>query len=564
MAVANKNASHDGLFDNRTVIPKWKAPNKAIETDHPNTDVLARRKVTASKWGKQLLSSYNQAPSVSSANELYELAMMYKGSIEIPNHLHKSAIGLRNRILAASEESTKFTAEKDNLEVGESLNNTHNRSRESISKLKATLRENPEVPFAWSELSRNYLVVGEPSKAMKAMQCAIKLAKNNRYIQRAATRLFVHLRESDRALNLLRSSPMVIKDPWLLSAEIATTSKINKTSPYVSKARELLESTKFDDYQKSELASALGTLELEHGVTKKAKELFKRSLFSPTENSLAQAQWASNNDSKIIIPQEAWTSALSHEALTLAARHDGRWEDTLKECACWLSDEPYSIQAAILGSYIGFWPGTHSRAEQFATAGLLSENNNCDSTNIMLLNNRAVARAYQGNLNDAYSDFESAIVLSDGKDSTHLLATLGLIAYRSGIPDLGADCYLKSIAWFNEIKDKPSAALAMMFFLREYTKVDKDVIPLALDMSKKIYNSPLSQQLPELKGVANLIISEIDLTDVSTFNHKLNASKDTIANQAKKFSIPNKSLISISTSKDPARFLSLLVQKVGV
>ena len=182
----------------------------------------------------------------------------------------------------------------------------------------------------------------------------------------------------------------------------------------------------------------------------------------------------------------------------------------------------------------------------------------------MLLNNRAVARACQGNLNDAYSDFESAIVLSDGKDTAHLLATLGLIAYRSGMLDLGAECYSKSIAWFNETKDKASAVLAMLFFLREYTKVEKDIIPFASDMSKKICNSPLSQQLPELKGLANLIISEINLTDASSFKYQLHASKEDIANQAKKFSIPNKALISISTSNDPARFLNLLVQKVGV
>jgi tetratricopeptide (TPR) repeat protein len=558
--VANKEVSVESVLRHRTVIPKWNAPDKAVERDQPNAEVLKRRKILANTWRQKLLSTYEQSPSASSAYELYELSLMYQGSIEIPNKILKESNELRTQVNSSFSEKIVIEPQLDSLGVEASLEATHLNSRASVGKLKTILRENSDVPFAWSELARHYLVLGEPEKAKKSMQCAIRLARNNRYIQRAATRLFVHLREPDRALHLLRASPMVTKDPWLLSAEIAASTKIDKTSSYISFARNIINSRDVGDYQKSELASALGTLEMENGVTKKAKELFNRSLISPTENSLAQAQWA-NNQGKIIIPNTAWMTTQSHEALTLAARQDGRWDDVLKECALWLRDEPYSIQAALLGSYFGFRPDTYSTAVQFATAGLLSENNNCDSINIMLLNNRAVALTYQSKLKEAYTDFEKAIALSDSKESAHLLATLGLISYRSGEPDFGAECYLKSIAWFHEVKDKGSALLASVYFLREHIRINREITPLALSMAKKAVASASTYNLPELQALSDLLIQEIENNENETEFSELHAvSLNDLSSHTSKFLIPRKALIRLSADQDPARFLDVWIK----
>jgi len=555
--VAKNDVSLEGVLSNRTVIPKWKAPEKAIERDQPNDLILNRRKAALDKWHQKLLSTYKQAPSTYSANELFELSTIYQGDTKLSKDILKDSLNLRNKFNLPKNEMKVSEPQISYLEVEDSLEATHDNSKKSVNKLKALLRNNPNVPFAWSELSRHYLVLGEPDKAKKSMQGAIQLAKNNRYIQRAATRLFVHLREPDRALHLLRSSPMVSKDPWLLSAEIATASQMNKTSTFISSARNILNSEQFGDYQKSELASALGTLEIEHGVTKKAKELFKKSLIAPTENSLAQAQWA-NNEGKIIIPDNAWRTQ-SYEALTLIARQEGRWEDTLKECALWLKDEPYSIQAAILGSYLAFQPGAYRSAEQFATAGLLSENNNCDSINVMLLNNRAVAFSFQNKLEDAYADFEKAMALPDAKESAHLLATLGLIAYKNGDMELGTECYLKSIAWFHELKDKDSALLASMYFLREYIKYYPSETPFALKMAKKAGLSASVHNLPELGALSDLLIKETENIVLNIKSVSVISTSD-LTDHANKFQVPNKALIRMSADKDPAKFLNLFVK----
>ena len=49
----------------------------------------------------------------------------------------------------------------------------------------------------------------------------------------------------------------------------------------------------------SELASSIGTVELLYGSNKKSRELFKKSLISPNDNTLAQVEWAATKDKNL-------------------------------------------------------------------------------------------------------------------------------------------------------------------------------------------------------------------------------------------------------------------------
>ena len=50
----------------------------------------------------------------------------------------------------------------------------------------------------------------------------------------------------------------------------------------------------------SELISELATLDLQSGRDKRSRQLFVRALVDPTENSLAQAEWALQKDPRVI------------------------------------------------------------------------------------------------------------------------------------------------------------------------------------------------------------------------------------------------------------------------
>ena len=532
------------ILKNRTVIPRWKSPQQAVETSNFDQAQVSRRTTLGDPWIKHLTETFKQFPSPSTANELYETALIYGHANDLSPPVIKLSKQLQST--AVLPYATLWwndmapTPKQAPLVLGNTLNVHEETARLKIHQLRKLLAENPNRPFCWSELARHFLVVAEQDKAIQCMQAALQLAKHNRYLCRAATRMFVHVKDTDRALSILRSEPALKSDPWLLAAEIATSSTTNKQSHFLDVARRLIASNQFKENQLSELAAAVGTVELVHGATKRAKALFNKSLIAPTENSLAQAQWAVERDIKFIIPLAAWQTPASHEANTFASRQAHNWRKALQACAAWLADEPFSLRPALMGSYLGFRPEYQAMAEQFATAGLSS-----NSTNILLLNNRAVARAYQGKIKEAYTDVQTALEHKSARDDAHLLATLGLIAFRSGMPVLGREYYEQSIAWFSQSKDQASVASALLYLLREEIQIDRSAIPQAVDQAKRIAKLPIVMRQPELIGMTELVLEEAHTAANTspTSNDRIlimPASPEEFSRQGSLFNVPKK------------------------
>lgn len=536
----NKNSIH-ALLKDRAVIPKWKPPQQAVETYSIDKEVMNKRMQSGSQWIRHLESTYEQAPTTITSNELYETALMYGNfNLQSPivKKLPQKVLGAPNK-LSTSPLQYGAAPTTPPLILGESVDVHDKVARQEISRLRKLLGSNPARPFCWTELSRNYLVLGEKDKAIRSMNAALQLAKHNRYLCRVATRLFVHVNDVDQALHLLRREPSIKNDPWLLAAEIASSSISNKQSKLIDSAKKLITSDKYNKNQLSELASAVGSVELMHGTIKRAKELFQTSLIAPTDNSLAQAQWAVEQDSKIVIPATAWQTTTSYEARTLASRMAHDWRNALHTCASWLADEPFSERAALIGSYLGFRPEHAAIAEQFATAGL-----RCASDNISLLNNRAVARVYQGKLEDAYKDVQEALLHKKARDNAYLMATIGLIAFRNGMHEFGRKCYGKSIGWFSDQKDSAAVASAILYLLREEILIDKTVIPQAVEMAKRISKLPILLKHPEIAGMTQLVFEEAR----AGTNNNLTPNRNSIASEvefnycASLFHLPTKAI----------------------
>ena len=497
--------SLEAVLNKRTVIPRWKPPQLAVETDTSDKKRLFSRSKLGAYWIKYLESEFQLFPTESTAIELFETASIY-GSLEnLPPNVRK----LSKKIQSKSDNITSTSNQNISshmrlpLVLGEPVDTHEMLARQEINRLRRLLAENTGRPFCWSELSRNYLVVGEKEKATRSMNAALQLAKHNRYLCRAATRLFVHVDDKDRALHILRTEPAIKSDPWLLAAEIATSTVSQKQSKLIDVGRRLITSNQFNGNQLSELAAALGTVELMNGSIKHAKSMFQASLIAPTDNSLAQAQWAVDQDTKIVIPDSAWQTPDSCEAKTLASRQAHDWENAIRTCILWLADEPFSIRPAMLGSYLCFRPEHVGIAEQFATAGL-----RCNNANKMLLNNRAVARVYQGKISEAYKDIKIALQDNEARDDAHLLATLGLTAFRSGKPELGREYYQLSIGWFSHLKERASVASAMLYWLREEIRINKLAIPQSIEIAQRISKMPIAMKHPELFGMAQLLLEE--------------------------------------------------------
>src|SRR5204862_4048436 len=154
------------------------------------------------------------------------------------------------------------------------------------------------------------------------------------------------------AHELLRRMPVTREDPWLLASEIAAADLNGKTSRLVKRGREMLASANYAPFHLAELATAIGSLELKAGNAKAARKLFQKALRQPTENSLAQIEWASERLSGIRINPQQFSIPYSHEARALYSHSAADWKRAVAESIKWLADEPFSTRPAVLGSFI--------------------------------------------------------------------------------------------------------------------------------------------------------------------------------------------------------------------
>ena len=166
-----------------------------------------------------------------------------------------------------------------------------------ILRLRRRVVDDPRNVLCWLELGRNYARLGQTDKATRAIRSALAVAPDHRFVLRSAARFFLHAGEAEQAHDILRRSRATPHDPWLLAAEIAVATVVDRSSRLVKPAQGLLASDRFRPFHTAEMASALATMELVEGSAKRARKLFDASLRDPTENSVAQAQWAAQQQS---------------------------------------------------------------------------------------------------------------------------------------------------------------------------------------------------------------------------------------------------------------------------
>jgi hypothetical protein len=335
------------------------------------------------------------------------------------------------------------------------------RSRERVKKLRSILYKNLRNPIRLVELALEYAVLGNQRRAKRTMISAVALAPSNRYVLRSAARLFVHLGEAERAHYVLRRAPSLHSDPWLLSAEIATSSLLGRTSSLVKAGISQLEGHTFNDFHTSELASAIATLEMENANSKQARKLFRRALRNPTENSIAQAEWASRVLGNL--PIEEADAPLNYEALAWHYQMQHNWEDALTQGKGWVLDQPFAAGPVLFAGRMAGLLEQYELFEALCRFGLRA-----NPTHKMLRNNLAFALAS----NDAADAAERELSKIDrgSLDDEHkivLTATEGLIHFRKRDLHTGRALYRRAIELAKESNWPSYVARAYVYLARE-------------------------------------------------------------------------------------------------
>ena len=332
-----------------------------------------------------------------------------------------------------------------------------------IRRLRSRLALQPRNAIAWVELSREYAIRGRSERALRAMRTAVGLVDGNRFVLRSATRLLVHSKSADEADHMLLGREATKHDPWLLAAQIAVASVVGYRSPLLKRAKAIVADQRFSPKHLTELASALATVEFENGSLVGSRRLFRQSLIDPTENSVAQADWAARRMEGLGVPSAALEQSHTFEARTWRLFAETHWQEGLAACDDWLADEPFSSRPAMIGSYHALVAAhDYHRAEKFALEGLQS-----NPKHPGLLNNLAVALADQGKLDEAERALSRAHDDLVERDLIARTATAGLIRFRRGQHEAGRALYRDAIDRARRDNDEYMRVLALAHLARE-------------------------------------------------------------------------------------------------
>lgn len=340
---------------------------------------------------------------------------------------------------------------------------------EMAGALKRRVRSDPRNALAWSDLALEYAVLGQRQPAEAAMRVALALEPQHRLILRSAARLYVHLDDPERAHRMLILPALTRRDPWLMAAEIAVADLSGRSPRSIRAARTAVEDTGYRPGSVTELASALATLEFQGGRSKQARRLFGVALAQPTENSLAQAEWASQRLGGLSVQEQIRADQGAFEARARLAYEERDWQAAAREAWGWLMDEPFSMEPAAFGSCVAeMGLGDFDLSIRFAAAGRRA--NPHDPT---LVNNLAYAQLERGEVDAAATTLRliAAPPLDDAA-GVSWRATEGLLAYRQGDRVLGLQRYTEAIAAAKSLNLHERRAMASLMLAREEWRLD--------------------------------------------------------------------------------------------
>jgi len=428
----------------RKIFPRWRPFRETLKTGELSSIENAARKNTPiddllrlkAQWGKNRTPSF-AADVVSAAVALDEPGQAKQ---EADFLLKAQSVPLPARSLA--ERILGIATVEPALDINDVLNAQS--TRKKIHDIRRRLWDDPHNVIGWTELSFFFAVIGVHDKAISAMENALRLAPHNRYVLRSAARLFVHINHLGRAHELLLTNERTRYDPWLLAAEIAIADARGKPPKFAITGRRTLNSG-IDRFHVSELASAIGTLEINaSGSTRRGRRFIQDSLEKPSENAVAQAAWADRKFGMIDI--NGTILRQSPEAKTWDNYMIGNWRRALDASMTWFRDQPFSKHPPIIASYLSALVfQEYESAAKIAGQGLVA-----NAGDPLLLNNLAYSLANQGKISEAVTALKNISLEGLPTEiSAPVLATRGLIAYRSGNAIEGRALYMEAVERLN-------------------------------------------------------------------------------------------------------------------
>lgn len=446
----------------RNVIPRWRLFNTTVALSELSSSGRPAKWSVGTRSLEALILQWQSSPSIWVAADALSAAFVLKRTDLVTD--------IAEYVLAGVGTATEAVTHLARIVLfGKSPESPELSTRDwkaTVRARRADLREYPRDAVRWADLALAHTVCGNRDHALRCLQIALALAPSNRFILRAGARGFLHWGDPERAHGVLRSSPKTPYDPWLLAAEMAVASARDRRSKFTAHAKRLLTSGSIAGRHLSELATAFGKLEFDHGSNKAAVRLFRQALADPTENTVAQIEWELNEHTNFPIAgvtKEFQNVPFLFEARAADRFSAGDWPATVQNAALWVSDQPFSSRAASLASYTASLVGDYNNAIDYLINVLDS-----NPKDVGLLNNLTYFRVLAGRLDEALETFNTLRQLSaKGEDILIVRATTGLLEFRHNRPDVGRELYLQSIREGKHQRNYDLATVALANLARE-------------------------------------------------------------------------------------------------
>lgn len=344
-----------------------------------------------------------------------------------------------------------------------------------IGLLRNQVHSHCNNPIAYCELARCYASLGMDEKAKRYMNYAVYLAPHSRYISRCAARFYVHVGDLDKAKRVLITNGKVKSDPWVMSAEIAVESLMERSSNYIQTGRRLVLSGNVSAYSSSELCFAICNEDRYYGKRKDARIMYEKGIIDPNDNSLAQAEFFAKEDSNINLDMSSFSRiAHKNEAETRKALSLGNYQAAFISSLKWMQDyrfehRPISFAFGISCDYLKKYDYAIEIVKGFIKS---------NPKDPAAINNLIYALGLSDRIDEAEQELSKIDIRQYQSDhstnSICLVATCGLIEYRKGNIESGRDFYKMAISAANKQKDKKLAAKARLNMIREEIRASDD------------------------------------------------------------------------------------------
>jgi tetratricopeptide (TPR) repeat protein len=449
----------------RRVLPRWRDFKTTLSLGELGS-IRRRNDISSEDQNAltRLTADWREHPTIWHAADLVSSAFVV-GDIE---HVREAALFiLENRELAPRpliELSHKLVDPQRTNPMEVSTPSGDEQVSRAIHRIRNRLRDEPRNAIQWVELARWYSIIGDRERALKSMSVGAALGKDHRFIVRSAARLFIHEHDGSKALRIIRNASGAKRDPWLLAAEIAVSSASKSPSLLAREGRARNEDDALSLFERNELSSALGTLEMENGKNRRARQLFRRALESPNENSVAQVEWANRQIGGLPIDDASlFDLPRSFEANAQLRLVNGEWQAAIDQGINWLHDQQFSKQPAIFTSYVSSLVEEYSRSIEILRTSLRANPNDSQ-----LVNNLAFALASNDQLDEAIEALKSVNYEEvSGAPGVTLAATHGLVMFRTGVPDKGRALYRIAIERAKQIGAQKYSLMAALYLARE-------------------------------------------------------------------------------------------------